>query len=833
MSNTATVITTKAGEALIAQMQAENKVLVIDKFIFANVPNRPTFPDRDDIVPTEHVVHESTVNEQGSLTENSVIYSTTLASNVGPFSFNWSGLFCSEHNVLVAINFQPPVDKTVDAPGITGNTFVVSAEEKDDYTDAQGVNNFVCKIAQVFEDGSVGMLRKKDKIGHYVDSINNSHITRDAIESRPNLKVKTKDANQFILNEFATTNMLNRKYYAPIYIKNLAESSIEMNLLIKLVQNSGGGTIDLGDETYGVNPVIQQDDGYDTGWHVPYTPEQGQNQNRGIEFRLGSGCHVNATSNNMIALRASNNFTKITGTGVFDTPHKNVLHVGFVPDDMNQTTLGSQQFCSTDPDISFIGGYAAVTMQPAATVNGSDSGCFYITIGMNYYNVSYPVWLKEATHSDQNYTTTVFLQHIKGHLCRSSIKLDAGDAHMSHCAFEGMSGELIEYKEKAKPEYRLNNTLKVNDCDFEAYKSATMMSGWGLVLGANNKFVGGPSIVIDQIRSPNWTVGKVIHGSYSNVKVGIHTVEHVASDTSGNDVKLAKIIYGQDRKMVMYGSNLREITWNTPSTFAFSSTDCITLNAGESNAISKVDVKDRKYGTLFNGANSGAWSAGGAFLAGVDITRSYSSNILDFSDPTGKTIFKVSCNANVNVGGTLSGIQLGHGSQEYGSLLEPIATNRPHDGFGYGVYYGSGLSKGYKPFYAKDNNHNSMFVVAYDGSITNVTGTYGRISDKRTKQNIQPVRDYTDDFKRLNVCNYESKLIGNRKLLGLIADDVEKIFPSLVESDAEYKIDGKIIKDGKTLKESPLLFVAINVIQRLIDRVEVLEEKQKDNMESN
>ena len=194
MSNTATVITTKAGEALIAQMQAENKVLVIDKFIFANVPNRPTFPDRDDIVPTEHVVHESTVNEQGSLTENSVIYSTTLASNVGPFSFNWSGLFCSEHNVLVAINFQPPVDKTVDAPGITGNTFVVSAEEKDDYTDAQGVNNFVCKIAQVFEDGSVSMLRKKDKVSHYVDSINNLHTTRDAIESRPNLTLVTESS---------------------------------------------------------------------------------------------------------------------------------------------------------------------------------------------------------------------------------------------------------------------------------------------------------------------------------------------------------------------------------------------------------------------------------------------------------------------------------------------------------------------------------------------------------------------------------------------------------------------------------------------------------------
>ncbi|MCG9778738.1 phage tail protein [Photobacterium damselae] len=310
-NTTSKVITTKAGEALIAQMQAENKVLVIDKFIFANVPNRPDFPQREDRLPTEYVVHESAVHEQGRMTENSVIYSTTLASNVGPFTFNWSGLYCSEHNTLVAINFPAAVDKTVDGPGVTGNTlvrsfvleykgiaettnitvdpaswqydahkrmskmdndsaqaiidqngkdwfiddgfivtpqstaynikagagyvsghrisldfdriiqvpekpafiyvdafregsptgewqtkftFVAAAEEKDDYTDAQGVNHFVCKIAQVFEDGSVGDLRSKDKVDIYINSINNLQTTRDAIEWMPKLKITSKHA---------------------------------------------------------------------------------------------------------------------------------------------------------------------------------------------------------------------------------------------------------------------------------------------------------------------------------------------------------------------------------------------------------------------------------------------------------------------------------------------------------------------------------------------------------------------------------------------------------------------------------------------------------------
>ncbi|EGR0788416.1 hypothetical protein EWS92_08075 [Vibrio vulnificus] len=40
---------------------------------------------------------------------------------------------------------------------------VVTAEEKDDYTDANGVKHFVCKIAQVLADGSVSDLRPKRK----------------------------------------------------------------------------------------------------------------------------------------------------------------------------------------------------------------------------------------------------------------------------------------------------------------------------------------------------------------------------------------------------------------------------------------------------------------------------------------------------------------------------------------------------------------------------------------------------------------------------------------------------------------------------------------------
>ncbi len=290
-------ILTAAGKALLAQLNAEEKPLIIDKMIFANVPNRPEHPQPDDVVPSNDIVYEEIVEQRGRLSVDSVIYSTTLTSEKGPFDFNWTGAYCSEYDVLVTIDHHALTPKTADEPGVAGNTlvrsvvleykdiaaitnitvdasswqynatprmkkmdndaaqaiidqngkdwfiedgflvtpqstaynikagggyvsgnritlefdrivqvpnkpsfiyvdahregtptgeqvtlfdFVITADEKDDYVDAQGINHFVCKIAQVLGDGSISDLRPKaenasrkyvnDKVKH-VDKI--------------------------------------------------------------------------------------------------------------------------------------------------------------------------------------------------------------------------------------------------------------------------------------------------------------------------------------------------------------------------------------------------------------------------------------------------------------------------------------------------------------------------------------------------------------------------------------------------------------------------------------------------------------------------------------
>lgn len=121
------VIITAAGEALMARLQAAGLPLVIDTFIFADVPGldcaQPLPPET--VIPAEHVVLEYPIPAEfrTCINANQVVYSALLGSDVGDFSFNWQGLYCSEHATLVAAATFPPLKKCRydTATGTTGN----------------------------------------------------------------------------------------------------------------------------------------------------------------------------------------------------------------------------------------------------------------------------------------------------------------------------------------------------------------------------------------------------------------------------------------------------------------------------------------------------------------------------------------------------------------------------------------------------------------------------------------------------------------------------------------------------------------------------------------
>jgi len=109
------VALTYAGESLIARLQAEGRPLTIDTFVFADVPGvdhtAPVNPGQG--LPEGHEVYRFAIPAEyrAFVNPNQVVYSALLGSDIGPFVFNWQGLYCTEHATLVAVATFPRLEK--------------------------------------------------------------------------------------------------------------------------------------------------------------------------------------------------------------------------------------------------------------------------------------------------------------------------------------------------------------------------------------------------------------------------------------------------------------------------------------------------------------------------------------------------------------------------------------------------------------------------------------------------------------------------------------------------------------------------------------------------
>jgi len=112
--------------------------------------------------------------------------------------------------------------------------------------------------------------------------------------------------------------------------------------------------------------------------------------------------------------------------------------------------------------------------------------------------------------------------------------------------------------------------------------------------------------------------------------------------------------------------------------------------------------------------------------------------------------------------------------------------------------------------------------VTADGDLYNLNGTYGTISDLRVKENIVDARNYTEDLMKLRVVKYSLKKdqeIAPTKL-GFIAQEVEQVFPAMVETQETAEI-----KDLKSIKMSVLIPMLVKTIQELKKEIDTLKGK--------
>ncbi|MCC8380182.1 phage tail protein [Xenorhabdus sp. PB30.3] len=112
-----------------AQQVAAGQPVVLDEFVFANVPNLDPSKDisRSEKLPAANqIVHRQAVNKTGLASENAVAYSVTLGTEVGNFDFNWIGLMNKASGVIGMITHAPTQKKIRTANGLQGNVLTRS-----------------------------------------------------------------------------------------------------------------------------------------------------------------------------------------------------------------------------------------------------------------------------------------------------------------------------------------------------------------------------------------------------------------------------------------------------------------------------------------------------------------------------------------------------------------------------------------------------------------------------------------------------------------------------------------------------------------------------------
>jgi hypothetical protein len=107
-------------------------------------------------------------------------------------------------------------------------------------------------------------------------------------------------------------------------------------------------------------------------------------------------------------------------------------------------------------------------------------------------------------------------------------------------------------------------------------------------------------------------------------------------------------------------------------------------------------------------------------------------------------------------------------------------------------------------------------------------GTMSWSSDERLKKNIETTRNgYIDDLCKLRVVkyNWHNQEEGTPKELGLIAQEVEQVFPNLIQ-EVKEDIELNGIKNTKVIKGSVLPFMLLKAIQEQ----QVLIQSQADTI---
>jgi hypothetical protein len=124
---------------------------------------------------------------------------------------------------------------------------------------------------------------------------------------------------------------------------------------------------------------------------------------------------------------------------------------------------------------------------------------------------------------------------------------------------------------------------------------------------------------------------------------------------------------------------------------------------------------------------------------------------------------------------------------------------------------------------ALNNAGTEVFRVAGSGNVLNTNNSYGALSDAKLKENVTDATPKLDDLLQVRVVNYNLKTQPEQKHIGVIAQELEQVFPGLIEESPDRDADGNNLgTTTKSVKYSvfvPMLIKALQELKAELDSV--------------
>ena len=120
-----------------------------------------------------------------------------------------------------------------------------------------------------------------------------------------------------------------------------------------------------------------------------------------------------------------------------------------------------------------------------------------------------------------------------------------------------------------------------------------------------------------------------------------------------------------------------------------------------------------------------------------------------------------------------------------------------------------------------NNGTGNQLVVRDSGNVQNTNNSYGAISDVKLKENIVDASPKLADLMQVKVRSYNLKSGSAHKQLGVIAQELETVFPAMVEEAIDRDLEGNDLgTTSKSVKYSvfvPMLIKAMQEQQAIIE----------------